>query len=68
MSEIIQRIKKIGGSLMVRIPKEIVDIEHIKAGEAVRVEIQKIKKDMFGAFPKLKPFNKKTDRMHLRYE
>lgn len=67
MTQVIQRTKKIGGSLMIRIPKEVVDIEHIHEGEPVQVEIQKIRKDWFGAFPSLKPFTKE-DRMHSHYD
>ena len=62
MTETIQRAKKIGGSLMIRIPKEIVELEHIQPGEAVKIDIKKVRKDWFGAFPGLKPFNKETDR------
>ena len=68
MAETIQRAKKIGGSLMVRIPKDIVEIEHILPGEMIRVKIQKVRKDWFGAFKGLKPYNKETDRAHFRYE
>lgn len=68
MTETIQRAKKIGGSLMVRIPKDIVQMENIHPGEAVRVEVQKVRKDWFGAFPGLKPFNKEEDRFRFRNE
>ena len=66
MTETVQRAKKIGGSLMVRIPKEIVELERIRAGEVLKVEIKKTRKDWFGAFPQLKPLEKEKDRMHLR--
>ncbi len=62
MSETTQRAKKIGGSLMVRIPKEIAEIEHIQAGEIVKIDIKKVRKDWFGITPGLKPFDKKKDR------
>ena len=68
MAETIQRAKKIGNSLMVRIPEDIVKIEHILPGEMIRVKIQKVRKDWFGAFKGIKPYNKETDRAHLRYE
>ena len=67
MSQTIQRAKKIGGSLMIRIPKDIVDIEGIHEGEAVEIEIKKVRKDWFGAMPGLSPFTKK-DRMKSKYE
>jgi hypothetical protein len=68
MAETIQRAKKIGGSLMVRIPKDIVAMENIQPGEAVRVDFEKLRKDWFGAFPGLKPFKKEEDRFRFRHE
>ena len=68
MAQTIQRTKKIGGSLMVRIPKEIVDIEQIQQGEAVQIEVRKLRKDWFGAFKGLGPYNKETDRARSKYE
>ena len=68
MSQTIQRAKRIGGSLMVRIPKEIVEIESIHEGEAVQIEIKKVRKDWFGAIKGIGPFNKETDRAHSKYE
>lgn len=62
MTETIQHAKKIGGSLMVRIPKEIVDAEHILPGEAVRLNVEKVRKDWFGITPGVRPFDKKLDR------
>ncbi|MBS3176833.1 AbrB/MazE/SpoVT family DNA-binding domain-containing protein [Candidatus Woesearchaeota archaeon] len=67
MTQTIQRAKKIGGSLMLRIPKDIVELEHIQPGEAIQMEIKKLRKDWFGAFPTLKTFTKE-DRLHSRYE
>ncbi len=66
--ETIQRTKKIGGSLMVRIPKDIVATENILPGEDVVIDIRKVRKDWFGAFPGLKPYKKEADRFRFRYE
>ena len=68
MVQTIQRLKKIGGSLMVRVPKEIVEIEQLHQGEVVQIEVKKVRKDWFGAFKGLRPYNKETDRMHSKYE
>ena len=53
MVQTIQRLKKIGGSLMVRVPKEVVEIEQLHQGEAVQIEVKKVRKDWFGAFKAL---------------
>jgi len=68
LAQTIQKTKKIGGSLMVRIPKEIVDLEAIHEGEAVHIEIKKLRKDWFGACKGIGPFNKETDRARSKYE
>jgi len=68
MVQVLQKTKKIGGSIMVRIPKEVVELEHIEEGEFIQIDIQKPRKDWFGAFPQLKPWNKETDRMRSKYE
>ena len=68
MPETIQRAKRIGGSLMVRIPKDIVDLEAIHDGEPVQLEIKKMRRNWFGAFPLLKPYKKEDYRMSSKYE
>jgi len=50
------RIRKIGGSLMATIPKEIVKEETLRPGELVRIEIEKPKKSGFGILKGLAPF------------
>ncbi len=45
----VTRTRRIGGSLMVTLPKEIVKEEQIQEGELLEIEIGKVKKDFFGA-------------------
>jgi hypothetical protein len=52
------KARRLGGSIVVRIPKEIVEQEGIAAGETVGISIKKVKKSWFGAFKGLKPFKK----------
>jgi len=68
MIETTRVVKRVGGSLMVRIPKESIEIEEIREGEVVKVKIEKVRKDWFGAFSGLKRFKKKEDRAHSKYE
>lgn len=58
MTQTMQYARKVGGSLMVSIPKEIVEVEHISPGEIVEINITKIKKDWFGVFKGLKSLKK----------
>lgn len=67
MTETIQYARRVGGSLMVTIPKEIADIENIHSGEMVKVEIKKVPLDLFGAYPNLTAF-KKEDKIDIKWE
>lgn len=68
MVQTIQRTKKIGGSIMVRIPREVVEIEQIHEGETVQIDVKKIKRDWFGTFKGLVHYNKETDRARYKHE
>jgi antitoxin component of MazEF toxin-antitoxin module len=61
MEETIVRARKLGGSLVVTIPKEIAMQEGIVEGEAVKLRIKKVRKDWFGAFKGLGPFTKEDE-------
>ena len=59
----IVRTRAIGGSLSVTIPKEIVREESLKPGEAVKIKVEKLKKDWFGCLRGLKPFTEDDELM-----
>ncbi len=61
MEETIARARKLGGSLVVTIPKDIVEEEGIKEGEALRLTISKVEKDWFGALKGVGPFTKEDE-------
>jgi len=42
------KVRRVGGSLVVTVPKEIVESEGIKEGELVLLDIKKAKKSWFG--------------------
>jgi len=50
------RTRAVGGSLIVTIPIEIVKEQSIQEGELVEIEVEKVKKDFFGAFKGIGPF------------
>jgi len=50
------RVRKVGGSLVVTIPREVVEEEGVKPGELVNVEIRKTRKSFFGAARGIGPF------------
>lgn len=59
MAITVQQTRKIGGSLMIRIPKDIIAMEQIDEGERVEIEIRKLKRDCFGILPRLTSLTKK---------
>lgn len=52
------RVRKVGGSLIVTIPREVVEEEGVKPGELVNIEIRKTKKSFFGAARGIGPFTR----------
>jgi len=59
--ETIVKAKKVGGSLMVTIPKDLAEEEDIREGDLLRLDIEKAKKDWFGAFKGLKPMTREDE-------
>ena len=59
--EAIVKTKAVGGSLMVTIPKDIVNDETIKEGEIIKIHIEKIKKDWFGCLKGIGSFTKEDE-------
>ena len=52
----VTRARKIGGSIVVTIPKEIVKEENIREGQIVEVEIKKVIKSGFGIAKGIGPY------------
>jgi len=61
MASAVVKARKVGGSIMVRVPKEVVEQENIKPGELVEVQIRKARKSAFGIFPALPPFTREDE-------
>ena len=52
----VTRVRKVGGSLVVTIPREVVEAEDVKPGELVNIEVHKAKKSFFGIARGIGPF------------
>lgn len=50
------KTRKVGGSLVVTLPKELVESKKIREGEIVEITVSKVRKDGFGALRGLAPF------------
>jgi antitoxin component of MazEF toxin-antitoxin module len=59
--ETLVKAKQVGGSLMVTIPKGLVEEEGIRPGDLLRVDVEKARKDWFGAFKGLKPMTREEE-------
>jgi len=55
------KVRKVGGSLVVTIPKEVADEEGIRPGETVNVEVRKMKKSYFGTARGIGPFTQEDE-------
>ncbi len=65
--EAISVIRKVGGSLVVTIPKPVVDAEGLTDHQTVRLDISKVKISGFGVFKNLPSFSK-DDKMKGHFE
>ena len=54
--EVLTKLRKVGGSMMARIPKEILEQESLHEGDIVKLEIKKTKISGFGIFKGMRPF------------
>ncbi|MBS3066676.1 AbrB/MazE/SpoVT family DNA-binding domain-containing protein [Candidatus Pacearchaeota archaeon] len=59
--ESLTKARKIGGSIMVTIPKEIVETESIQEGEIIKISVEKIKKSGFGMLKGIGKFSKEDE-------
>lgn len=50
------KTRKVGGSLVITLPKKLVESKKIKEGELLEITIKKVRKDGFGIFQGMKPF------------
>jgi antitoxin component of MazEF toxin-antitoxin module len=61
MTRAVIRAKRVGGSIMVRIPKEVVEQEDIHEGEMVEVDVRKARKSGFGIDPGIGPMTREDE-------
>ncbi len=61
MTKALTKARRVGGSIMVRIPKELVEQEEIREGELLEVDVRKARKSWFGALPGAGPFTREDE-------
>mgnify|MGYP001497723479 CR=1 FL=1 len=50
------KTRKVGGSIVVTLPKEIVELQQIKENEYVEITVKKCRKNGFGVLKGMAPF------------
>jgi len=50
------KTRKAGGSLVVTLPKELVESKRIKEGEVIEITVKKVRKDGFGVVKGMRRF------------
>ncbi len=61
MARTTAKTRKVGGSIMVTIPKEVVEQEDIHEGDLVEVEVRKARKSGFGILPGIGPMTREDE-------
>jgi antitoxin component of MazEF toxin-antitoxin module len=56
MHQCLAKTRKVGGSIVVTLPKEVVDLQQIKENEYVEITVKKCRKDGFGILKGMAPF------------
>ena len=56
--EVLTKLRKVGGSVMARIPKEVLEQESLHPGQTVQLDVKKIKKSAFGTLKGMRVFTK----------
>jgi hypothetical protein len=56
MAGCLTKTRKVGGSIVVTLPKELVETQKIKENEYVEITVRKCRKDGFGVFKGMAPF------------
>lgn len=56
MAGCLTKTRKVGGSIVVTLPKELVETQKIKENEYVEITVRKCRKDGFGVFKGMVPF------------
>ncbi len=60
--ESITRLRRIGGSLVVTVPKKLIDVERLSSGQLVRIIVAPAKKSFFGVARGIGSFTKGDKR------
>ena len=61
MTKALVKSRKVGGSIVVSIPKEVAEQEGIREGELIEIDVRKAKKDWYGSLKGVGNFSKEDE-------
>jgi len=61
MTKALVKSRKVGGSIVVSIPKEVTEQEGIREGELVEIDVRKARKDWLGSLKGVGRFSKEDE-------
>jgi len=61
LTECLAKTRKVGGSLVITLPKELVENEQIREGEIIEIKVKKLRKKGFGILKGVGPFTVKDE-------
>ncbi len=61
MTKALVKSRRVGGSIVVSIPKEVTEQEGIREGELIEIDVRKARKDWFGSLKGLGRFTKEDE-------
>ena len=59
--EVLTKLRKVGGSVMARIPKEVLEQESLHVGDTIKLDVKKAKISGFGIFKGMRSFTKEDE-------
>ena len=54
-------VQRVRGSLVVQLPKEVIELEDINVGDNVAIEVRKTRASVFGIFPGIGPMTREDE-------
>jgi antitoxin component of MazEF toxin-antitoxin module len=61
MTKALVRSRRVGGSIVVSIPKEVTEQEGIREGELIEIDVRKARRDWFGSLKGVGGFTKEDE-------
>lgn len=58
----ITKLRKVGGSIIATIPKNVIEVEGLMPGQIVVIKVEKVKKSFLGAAKGIGSFTKEDER------